>query len=107
MCVPVLELDPGYVPAQKAMASLLIAGERWQQLVEIEPPDFGQGRGGGLNGPLPQMFIGSTDIWLQVRLYSYGPDADRGGIYCNTAQMFRYDPRQTTNTFELMVDLED
>jgi hypothetical protein len=82
-------------------------GVNWQPLVEVEPPDFGQGRGGGLSGSLPSMFVGATDIWLRVRLYSYGPDADRGGVYCNTAQMFRFDPRQTTNTFELKVDLED
>jgi hypothetical protein len=82
-------------------------GVNWQPLVEVEPPDFGQGRGGGLSGALPPMFVGARDIWLRVRLYSWGQDAHRGGIYCNTAQMFRYDPRQTTNTFELMVDLED
>jgi hypothetical protein len=82
-------------------------GANWQQLSEVEPPAFGLGQGGGWNGPLPTLFTGATDIWLQVRLYSYGPDASRGGVYCNTAQMFRWDPRQTTNTFELMVDLEE
>ena len=82
-------------------------GSSWQQLVEVEPPAEGLGRGGGWNGPLPTTFIGATDIWLQVRLYSWGPEAPRGGVYCNTAQMFRYDPRQTSNTFELMVDLQD
>jgi hypothetical protein len=82
-------------------------GSSWQQLVEVEPPAEGLGRGGGWSGPLPTMFIGATDIWLRVRLYSYGPEAPTGGVYCNTAQMFRYDPRQTSNTFELMVDLQD
>ena len=82
-------------------------GVAWQQLSELGPPPEGTGHGGGWNGPIPPLFIGATDIWLQVRLYSYGPQAFRGGIYCNTVQMFRFDPRHNRNTFELMVDLED
>jgi hypothetical protein len=81
-------------------------GTSWQKLSELEPPDFGTGRGGGWNGALPEMFVGATDIWLQARLYSYGESAWRGGVYCNTAQMSRWDPRQTSNTFELEIDLE-
>jgi hypothetical protein len=82
-------------------------GTTWQQLSEVPPADSGQARGGGWDGPLPEMFLGATDIWLEARLYSYGPSASRGGIYCNTAQFSRWDPRQTFNTFELEVDLQD
>ncbi len=81
-------------------------GVDWQLLAELEPPDFGAGQGGGWNGDLPSMFIGATDIWLQARLYSYGPSAAAGGIYCNTAQMSRWDSNGTGNTFELEVELE-
>jgi len=82
-------------------------GHTWQMLDEVPPPDVNQAAGGGWSGPLPQMFIGATDIWLEARLYSYGPSAPRGGVYCNTAQFSRWDPAQTSNTFELEVDLQD
>ena len=82
-------------------------GTTWQQLSEVPPADSGQARGGGWDGPLPEMFLGATDIWLEARLYSYGPSAPHGGIYCNTAQFSRWDPRQNFNTFELEVDLQD
>jgi hypothetical protein len=81
-------------------------GVDWQLLSELEPPAFGEGRGGGWNGDLPTMFIGETDIWLQARLYSYGPSAAAGGVYCNTAQMSRWDSNGPSNTFELEVELE-
>jgi hypothetical protein len=51
------------------------------------------------------MFIGSTDMWLEVRLYSYGPRAVEGGVWCNTAQLSRWIDG-SGNTFELEVDLE-
>ena len=82
-------------------------GTTWQQLSEVLPADSGQARSGGWNGPLPEMFIGASDIWLEARLYSYGPSAASGGVYCNTAQFSRWDARQTFNTFELEVDLQD
>jgi hypothetical protein len=82
-------------------------GHTWQQLSEVQQPAVGQAAGGGWNGDLPQMFIGATDIWLEARLYSYGPSAPSGGVYCNTAQFSRWDARQTFNTFELEVDLEE
>lgn len=81
-------------------------GVDWQLLAEVPPPDLGQGRGGGWNGDLPAMFIGETDIWLQIRLYSFGPNAAAGGIYCNTAQHSRWDSNGPTTTFELEVELE-
>lgn len=82
-------------------------GSTWQKLSEVPPPDLGTGKGGGWNGPLPELFIGATDIWLQARLYSYGPSAPSGGVYTNTAQMSRWDKRQLPGTFDLMVDLQD
>jgi len=81
-------------------------GVDWQLLAEVEPPEFGEARGGGWNGDLPLLFIGATDIWLQTRLFSFGPNAASGGVYCNTVQMSRWDEAQTTNTFELEVELE-
>jgi hypothetical protein len=81
-------------------------GVDWELLVEAAPPDFGHGRGASWNGDLPDLFIGATDIWLQGRLYSYGPSAAAGSIYCNTAQMSRWDANGPTTTFELEVELE-
>jgi len=81
-------------------------GIDWQQLSEVAPPDAEGGvRGGGWSGSLPAMFIGATDIWLQARLYSYGSRAESGAT--NTAQLFRFDIRETKKTFDLRVDLED
>lgn len=82
-------------------------GSTWQKLSEVPPPDFGTGKGGGWNGPLPELFIGAKDIWLQTRLYSYGSSAPFGGIGTNTAQAWRWDVRSTSNSFELAVDLQD
>jgi len=81
-------------------------GVDWEPLAEVAPPDFGQGRGGGWNGDLPELFIGETDVWLQVRLYSYGPNAAAGGIYCNTAEHSRWDANGPATTLELEVELE-
>jgi hypothetical protein len=80
-------------------------GANWQLLSEVEPPAHGEYRLGGWNGDLPEMFIGSTDMWLEVRLYSYGPRAVEGGVWCNTAQLSRWIDG-SGNTFELEVDLE-
>jgi hypothetical protein len=82
-------------------------GASWQKLAEVTPPELNQGKGGGWNGPLPGLFVSAKNIWLQVKLYSYGPSASKGGIYVNTAQLMRWGPGQTTNTFELAVDLKD
>jgi len=81
-------------------------GEDWELLVEAQPPELDQGRGANWNGDLPEMFIGETDIWLQGRLYSYGPKAASGGIYCNTAEMSRWDANGPATSFELEVELE-
>jgi len=81
-------------------------GENWQQLAELEPPAAGMGHTGGLNGDLPEMFIGATDIWLRTRLYAYGPRAAEGGVWCNTAQMSRWEGLNPRNTFELEVELQ-
>lgn len=51
------------------------------------------------------MFAGATDIWLQARLYSYGRSAGIGAT--NTAQLFRFNTRETKKTFNLVVDLQD
>ncbi len=81
-------------------------GLGWQQLAEVPPPDAeGGARDGGWNGPLPAMFIGATDIWLQARLYSYGTFAGQGAT--NTAQLFRFDVRNSNKTFNLVVNLQD
>lgn len=82
-------------------------GSTWHKLSEVPPPDIGTGRGGGWNGPLPELFIGAKHIWLQTRLYSYGPSAPSGGVWTNTAQAWRWDVRTTSNSFDLAVDLQD
>lgn len=81
-------------------------GVNWQQLGELEPPASGMGHSGGLNGDLPAMFVGATDIWLRTRLFAYGPRAAEGGVWCNTAQMSRWDGNNPRNTFELEVELQ-
>jgi hypothetical protein len=81
-------------------------GVDWQLLSEIEPPAQGGYNQGGWNGDLPDMFIGASDIWLEARMFSYGPRAEEGGVWCNTAQLCRWDPSHTGNTFELEVELE-
>jgi hypothetical protein len=81
-------------------------GANWRQLAELEPPAAGAGHTGGLNGDLPAMFIGATDIWLQTRLYAYGPRAAEGGVWCNTAQMSRWEGLNPRTTFELEVELQ-
>jgi len=81
-------------------------GVDWQLLSEIEPPAQGGYNQGGWNGDLPNMFIGASDIWLEARMFSYGPRAEEGGVWCNTSQLCRWDPSQTSNTFELEVELE-
>ncbi|MGV8042163.1 MAG: hypothetical protein AB2L07_19590 [Thermoanaerobaculaceae bacterium] len=82
-------------------------GSTWQKLSEVPPPGFGTGKAGGWNGPLPELFIGAKHIWLQTRLYSYGPSAPSGGVWTNTAQAWRWDVRSTANSFDLAVDLQD
>ena len=81
-------------------------GVNWQQLAELEPPASGSGHSGGLNGDLPAMFVGASDIWLRTRLYAYGPRAAEGGVWCNTAQMSRWEGLNPRNTFELEVELQ-
>ena len=81
-------------------------GVDWQLLSEIGPPDEGGYNQGGWSGDLPDMFIGASDIWLEARMYSYGPRAEEGDVWCNTAQLCRWAPSQTSNTFELEVELE-
>ena len=81
-------------------------GNNWQLLSEVEPPEYAGYRLGGWNGDLPEMFVGSTDMWLEVRLYSYGPRAVEGGVWCNTAQLSRWDGNNPTTTFELEVELQ-
>lgn len=81
-------------------------GVDWRPLSEIEPPAQGGYNQGGWNGDLPEMFIGASDIWLEARMFSYGPRAGEGGVWCNTAQLCRWDPSRTGNTFELEVELE-
>lgn len=81
-------------------------GVDWQLLSELEPPAHGGWAGGGWSGDLPEMFIGATDIWLEVRLFAYGPTANAGGVRCNTAQFSRWNQGLGGNTFELEVELE-
>jgi len=81
-------------------------GVHWQLLSEIDPPAQGGYNQGGWNGDLPDMFIGASDIWLEARMFSYGPRAEEGDVWCNTAQLCRWHPSQTSNTFELEVVLE-
>jgi hypothetical protein len=81
-------------------------GDDWQLLSEVEPPAHGEYTIGGWSGDLPEMFIGESDIWLEVRLYAYGPTAYIGGVRCNTAQLSRWQEGQASNTFELEVELE-
>ena len=71
-------------------------GSNWQQLSEVLPPAFGAWTGGGWNGLLPDAVVGMNDIWLQARLYSYGPSAASGGVWTNTAQLSRYDVNANT-----------
>ncbi len=81
-------------------------GVNWQQLAELEPPASGLGHTGGLNGDLPAMFVGASDIWLRTRLFAYGPRAAEGGVWCNTAQMSRWEGTNPRTTFELEVELQ-
>lgn len=81
-------------------------GAAWQLLAEVGPPAHGEYNIGGFSGDLPEMFIGASDIWLEARLYAYGPTAYVGGVRCNTAEFSRWQEGQTSNTFELEVELE-
>ena len=64
-------------------------GINWTLLSEVGPPGHGKYNTGGWNGDLPAMFLGASDIWLEARLYAYGPTAYVGGSRCNTAQLSR------------------
>jgi len=81
-------------------------GSSWQQISEVLPPTNISGwTGGGWNGLLPDSVVGTNDIWLQARLYSFGPSATSGGAMTNTAQLSRYDVgNQNMTTFRLGVD---
>ncbi len=81
-------------------------GVDWQLLSEVGPPAHGEYSIGGWSGDLPEMFIGARNIWLEARLYAYGPTAYVGGVRCNTAEFSRWQEGQTSNTFELEVELE-
>jgi len=83
-------------------------GVVWELLSELPPPAGNNAGHGGavINGDLPAMFIGATDIWLEARLYPLGPGAQNGGGYCVTAQHSRWDANANANTFELEVVLE-
>lgn len=81
-------------------------GATWQLLSHVDPPEYGTAASGGWNADLPDMFIGASDIWLRVKLVTYGPSAASGGINCNTAQFSRWDGANPTTTFELQAQLE-
>ncbi len=52
------------------------------------------------------MFTGENDIWLEARIYAYGPTAYFWGVRCSTARLSRWAEGQTSDTFELEVELE-
>ncbi len=80
-------------------------GVDWQLLSEVGPPAHGTYNSGGWSGDLPEIFIGAQDIWLEARLYAYGPSAYVGGVRCNTAQLTRWRVGGG-NSFTLEVELE-
>jgi len=79
-------------------------GTNWQSLAELPPPEENMGHGNVVQGDLPEMFIGATDIWFQIRLYCYGSSAPIGS--CNTAQHSRWDSNAGGDVFSLEVMLE-
>ncbi len=80
-----------------------IDGRTWIKLAEAPPPEYGKWRSGNASGSLPAVFIGKKDIYVTVMLYSYGPSAASGGVWCNTAQHLRYDKNSNNVTFQLEV----
>jgi hypothetical protein len=81
-------------------------GVNWQLLMEVQTPAFGAANGGFYNADLPASLMGTTEIWLRVELYSFGPNAAAGGVWTNTAQHARFDVNLRNTTFALDVDYE-
>ena len=82
-------------------------GSNWQLITDTTPAEGSTIQYGGWYWSLPELFIGATDVWLQARLYAYGPYVADGLPYTDVAAMCPYDARKGDNTFELVVDLED
>ncbi len=80
-----------------------VDGINWIKLAEAAPPELGKWRSGNASGSLPAVFIGKKDIYVTVMLYSFGPSASKGGIWCNTAQHLRYNKKTDNVTFQLDV----
>ncbi len=78
----------------------------WIALAEAPPPAYGEWNGATYNDFLSDSMIGTTDITIRARLYSYGSSAPSGGIWTNTAQFMRYSPSNDNTTFKLNVCYE-
>ncbi len=77
-------------------------GLSWEPLAEVQPPSFGGANNlGAVN--VPGSLLGSTDLWLRVLLYSYGPSAPSGGVWTNTSQLSRFDVSSPGTVFSLNV----
>jgi len=82
-------------------------GTNWEELNEVETPAYGEYNMGYYNQLLPDSVVGLNDVWLQARLYSFGPSAAQGGVFTNTAQLSRYTNGSGGTTFSLGVDFVD
>lgn len=80
-------------------------GTTWEVLSSTGPPAFGEAASGSLDGPLPEMFLGTDEIWLRVRLTAWGPQAADGAPWTNTSQHGRSNAGADTGTFALTVQL--
>ena len=78
-------------------------GEKWEKMAEALPPEYGGVSYGHLSGDLPSMLIGAQDIYIKIKMYSYGSSASKGSVWTNTAQHLRYDTEKKSRAFQLEV----
>ncbi len=83
-----------------------VDGQNWELLSEATPPEYGKWQSGAYSGSLPSMFIGRTDVYIRMKLYSYGPKAAQGGVWDNTAQALRYNKDEGNTTFKLVANAD-
>ncbi len=103
-CLPAYHLEPS-----RAQNYLLGSndGVSWTELLEVEAPYLGSGVAGCFDADLPPGVLGARDLWIQVELYCWGPQAPEGGGACTTAQHSRFSKVQPDTTFAVKVGLAE
>jgi len=80
-------------------------GATWTQLAEVTTPAFGTAHDLG-TVTLPGSFLGTSELYLRVELFSFGPSASVGSVLTNTAQLSRYDVNARNTAFRLQANFQ-